>query len=144
MGVQDQGGEPPGADRAGLAGDAEVEVEDVHTGALTSGGAAERGLDRAERDVVEAEGEAGEPGPETAPPAGEEAGARGGAGGAKTLEDLQKQILREDADEVGWTSGSRVHGKTPMQLKRRGANANAGGRDERGKGKRLGRRAVEK
>jgi hypothetical protein len=59
----------------------------------------ERGSEPTWSDV--AEGEVGEVGPESAPPAGEEAGACGGVGAAEANEDLEKQILREGAEEVG-------------------------------------------
>ena len=67
----------------------------------------ERGLERSERDVVQGDGDLGELGPEAALAAGEDACAHGGAEGVEAFEKLEKQIVRDGADEVdsnaAWT-----------------------------------------
>ena len=60
----------------------------------------ERGLERAEWDIMEDDGDFGEVGPEAMPPAGKDARAHGGAGTAEALQDLEEQIIREGANEV--------------------------------------------
>jgi hypothetical protein len=57
-------------------------------------GAAERGQERAKRDVVEGDGDLGEAGPWVTPPAGEEAATHGGGDGSEAFEDLKKQVVR--------------------------------------------------
>ena len=90
----------------------ETDVEEGHGRALER---VERGLDRAGRDV--AEDEIGEAGPEAAPPAGQEAGACGRGGSVEAEEHLEKQILREGADEVGSSTAWLLPGnlKSPKQ-----------------------------
>jgi hypothetical protein len=61
----------------------------------------ERPSEPMERDV--AEGNVREAGPEAAPPAGEQAGTCGGGGEGEAAKDLEKQIIWEGADEVGFS-----------------------------------------
>jgi hypothetical protein len=74
-------------------------------------------LDQTDRDIPE--GEVGETGPEPAPTAGEEAGARGGAGTAEAEEDLEKQILREGADEVSCSAAGPKSERPSMKTQTR-------------------------
>lgn len=91
--------EAAGVDPVDLPRDADV--EEVVARPETSCSAAERGLERAERDVVEGDGDLGEARPEVAPPARDADRGSGGADGAEAAEDLEKQIVWQGADEVG-------------------------------------------